>query len=229
MSSEADEQEILTDIRLSTKEVFPHVVQGVKDLLGPLPRLALEPGDALVLALLLGTLLDEDIYQTHAQNLAVGHVNGLVGVLGGRTVPPLEGTLGVGLTELSCVGVNAGEEDLEHDLAHTLALEGGEVGLVHTTDVGDEGGKNSDDHFGGCLGCLGWVWIKEAVVRVMYGRRGRRRRPLVGRQLKSDGSDLIRYLGLDETRRKHDEKGAGRFVLKRDQRYCASLSDDLIR
>lgn len=124
-------------------------MQRVQHLLSPLPLLALQPGDAVVPALFLGPLPHINVHQTHAQDLAVGHVDGLVRVLRVGRVPVLEGALGVGGAEVGRVRVDAGKKDLEHDFAHALALEGGEVGLVHATDVGDEGGEDGDDHFGG--------------------------------------------------------------------------------
>jgi hypothetical protein len=96
----------------------------------------------LEFALLFCAALDEDITKSHADDLVCLRVHTLESVLDLAVVPPGERAGGVGLSELG--GICAiGEEDVNHDLSHLLALEGGEVHPVDVFDLGDQRREDS--------------------------------------------------------------------------------------
>ena len=103
----------------------------------------------MILPLLHRSLLEVRVPKAHADNLTRVRVDALEGVLTVAVVPVVEGGGGVSLAEVVVYG--AGEEDLEDDAAHFIVGKGGEVDVVETLDVGDEGWEDYEDHFGGDL------------------------------------------------------------------------------
>lgn len=132
---------IRTDVTASAKQLLTDFPERVENGLGALALLALKPLDTRILAFLLGALLHVDIAKGHANNVTGGNVNGLVCVLIAAVMPILRSGNGVCLAEFL---VHARwEEDIEHQGAHSVGLEGLEVDIVDGLDVWNKRGEDS--------------------------------------------------------------------------------------
>lgn len=88
----------------------------------------------MICALNLCSLPEVGIAEAHADDFARVRVDYFEGVLAVADVPVAEGACGVCLAKVIVYG--AGEENVEHEGAHGVVFEGGEVDIVDAWDVG---------------------------------------------------------------------------------------------
>lgn len=127
---------------LSTDELISSFPKGVENLLSPLSLLTLKPLHTGVLSLL-GRVQDQ-IGQTHTEDLARLGVDALEGELRFGSVPECQSPRGVCLLELG--GDALGEEDLDYLAAHLVIVKGFEVDVVDLRDIRDQRRTHSQNH-----------------------------------------------------------------------------------
>ena len=108
----------------------------------------MKPRNTFEFPLLFAAWLQIDVSQSNADDLSSLTIHALERVLNTTLVPIVEGASRMSCPELFRIYKTSRKQNLQKNLTHLVMLESGEVDIVESPDVRNQGRENNENHLG---------------------------------------------------------------------------------